>query len=356
MKIPQPRQLPSGSWFCRIRVGGNDICITEPSEARCRAHALAVKTGIAEARRAPTRITLRQACQDYIAARRNTRSPTTLHTYQTYVDNAFPSLMGRQIGTLKKADFIRAISEEAQRTTRRHQTVSAASILKEYAFIASVLREYDVPVPEGVNLPSVQQLPVILPEPEAVLAAIRGSDIELPCLLAAWFSLTESEIRALRKSKHIKKGRLYITETTVRVGGKDITKSGDKEEKRARVHNIPPYIQGLIDAVPGDVLCPFTPRQLYGRFQTLQKHAGVSPQISFHQMRHLNASIMAALGIQKEIARERGGWQTDAVMERVYTHTFTSARRAADASIDAYFAAIFPQSATENGNENGNDK
>lgn len=347
MKLPTIRQLPSGSWFCRLRIGGRDICITEPTEAKCRAKAMAYKTGVLQAKKAPVDKTLRQACQAYINARPK-GSPTTRHTNETYVKFAFQGIMDKKLKDITKADFINAVAEECQRETRRHETIAPVSVHKEFDFICAVLRENDIEPPQINNLPAVQQLPVVLPEPSDVLRAIVGSSIELPCLLAAWLSLTQSEIRALTKSKSIKNGKLYINETVVRVGGQDIRKKGSKEEKRSRVHTIPPHIQQLINQQPGDVLCPFTPRQLYGRFQTLQRRAGVDPPISFHQLRHLNASVMAMLGVQKEIARERGGWHNDAVMDQVYTHTFTSARRSADASIDAYFADKI-------GNKNGNE-
>ena len=32
MKSPKARQLPSGAWFCRVRIDGKDIGITRPTE------------------------------------------------------------------------------------------------------------------------------------------------------------------------------------------------------------------------------------------------------------------------------------------------------------------------------------
>ena len=32
MKTPTARKLPSGSWYCRVRVGGEDVSITAPTE------------------------------------------------------------------------------------------------------------------------------------------------------------------------------------------------------------------------------------------------------------------------------------------------------------------------------------
>lgn len=44
MKIPKARQLPSGMWFCQLRLAGNSICITKPTEEECAAEAIKIKT------------------------------------------------------------------------------------------------------------------------------------------------------------------------------------------------------------------------------------------------------------------------------------------------------------------------
>ena len=58
MKLPTIRQLPSGSWFCQLRLDGQSISITETTRERCEAKAMAYKTGILTARRMPHAITL----------------------------------------------------------------------------------------------------------------------------------------------------------------------------------------------------------------------------------------------------------------------------------------------------------
>ena len=41
------------------------------------------------------------------------------------------------------------------------------------------------------------------------------------------------------------------------------------------------------------------------------------PHMSFHDLRHVNASVMALLKIPDKYAMERGGWKTDSVMKIV---------------------------------------
>ena len=71
--------------------------------------------------------------------------------------------------------------------------------------------------------------------------------------------------------------------------------------------------------------------------------------ITFHDLRHLNASVMLALNVPEKYAMERGGWKTPNVMKNVYQHTFSAQRIQIDSQINDYFNAIIekkPQNMT----------
>lgn len=71
-------------------------------------------------------------------------------------------------------------------------------------------------------------------------------------------------------------------------------------------------------------------------------------KIRFHDLRHLNASIMLALGIPEKYALERGGWSNPTVLRSVYQHTFSDERNRVDEAINGYFSALIAtQIATE---------
>ncbi len=122
----------------------------------------------------------------------------------------------------------------------------------------------------------------------------------------------------------------------VNVDGKAITKEIAKNPTRNRKHRIPDYIKSLIEKVDDDYIVPMTGAQLYKKWVTLQKENGMSP-ITFHDLRHLNASVMAILRIPDKYAQERGGWKTDEVMKKVYTQTFPEERVKVDDTVDSYF-------------------
>jgi integrase len=63
--------------------------------------------------------------------------------------------------------------------------------------------------------------------------------------------------------------------------------------------------------------------------------------IRFHDLRHLNASVMLMLGIPDKYAMERGGWSTTSTLKSVYQETFSDERRSVDDRIDKYFEDLY---------------
>jgi len=189
------------------------------------------------------------------------------------------------------------------------------------------------------ELPSVpQRVPELLPA-QTVVDIVRGAEIELAVLLATWLSFSMSEVRGLTKSKSISGDYIRISEVIVDVNGKPLRKKMAKNQFRNRTHHIPPYIKQLIDNVEGDVLVPLSGNALYRRWIRIQDKHNL-PHMTFHDLQHLSASIMALLRIPDKYAQERGGWKTDQVMKRVYMQTFPAKRKKVDSVIDGYFENI----------------
>ena len=151
-----------------------------------------------------------------------------------------------------------------------------------------------------------------------------------------WLSFTESEIRGLTKSKSIDGNYITIREVLVIVDGVEIRKEAAKEETRNRRHRIPGRIKQLIDEVDGDVICPMSRSTLIKKFKRYTRQAGLI-DMTFHDLRHINATLMATLRIPDKYAQERGGWKTDHVMKSVYMETFSEERKRVDDIVDEYF-------------------
>ena len=158
-------------------------------------------------------------------------------------------------------------------------------------------------------------------------------------MLAMWLSFTMSEVRGIRVCD-INNGIMTINQVVVDVRGMPVAKAAGKEYDRNRALAVPPYIMRLIEDTPawqdGDgYIITASGESIRGRFRRLCAKADVD--ITFHDLRHVNASVMLQLNIPDKYAMERGGWKTDTTMKRVYQETFSRERKNVDALVDSYF-------------------
>lgn len=340
VSIPKIRQLPSGMYFCQLRLNGESISITDRDYDIVEAQAKAIKTGVIKKKQKTPELTLSEACVQYINSRSGRLSPSTIQGYHKITKNYFSDLQEMPISTITKKVLQSAYDNECKRTSRRGKPLAAKTINNAFFFIVSVIHEFSPGVESDIKIKEeMQKVPHIL-TPEEIIPVIKGTAIELPCLLAMWLSFTMSEIRGLTKSKSIVGDKIIITETVVDIDGKPMRKDDGKEEKRTRALQLPEYIKQLIDKVEGDVIVPLSGQAIYKRWVRLLEKNNL-PHMRFHELRHVNASIMAELQIPEKAILERGGWKTDYVAKRVYTHTFTRQRRDADKTIDEYFEGIY---------------
>ncbi|MEY8285417.1 tyrosine-type recombinase/integrase [Lachnospiraceae bacterium 50-23] len=291
----------------------------------------------------PEKLTLYEAIDKYINSCDNLLSPTSVYSYRRIQKNAFQNIMDTKIADLTNDILLQAVNEEAKRPSKKsskNQTpISPKTLHDEYGLICTVLRRYVPSLNTNVKLPQkVVKIKEII-EPETIFRIIEDESVEfkLAVSLAMWLSFTKSEIRGLKRSS-IYDGHLQINQVIVDAGNKTIEKKQAKVFTRNRKHKIPPYIQSLIDQLPPDqeYLVTLNGHQLYKRWVRILKNNNL-PHMTFHDLRHVNASVMALLQIPDKYAMERGGWKTDSTMKGTYTHTFSQARKDVDHIIDDYF-------------------
>ena len=363
--MAKAKKLPSGSWRCLVYSHTEDIVTKDGREARKRVYksftnpdpsmrgkrqceadaaewAARKERPKIDRRKKYEELTLYQAIDLYISSRELLgRSPTTIQDYRCIQKNGFQDIMQMQLKDIDEDIIQEAVNAESRRTTSRSKKpLSAKRLRNEYGLITAVLGKYCKRLYlDEIEIPKVQKRIVELPSVSEVFRIVKGTDIELPVLLAAWLSFSMSEIRGLTKSKSIHRDYITIEEVVVDVGGTAITKSDAKTPTRKRRHRIPAYIKKLIDQVDGDVIVPMSGRALYHRWTRLQDENHME-HITFHDLRHLNASVMAALRIPDKYAQERGGWASDRVMKDIYMQTFSEDRERYDDIIDSYFEEV----------------
>lgn len=327
-------KLPSGSYRARVAVNG----IRRAFTASTAKEAIRLANEWKYLQKAPTQdMTVEKAIEAYIDSIRDMRSPSTIAGYEKIKRNQFQSLMKIKLSKLTQAAVNIAVNEE------RKKGLSAKTISNAHGLLSAVLHVYYPDLILNTRLPQQKKKHKILASsPSEIYAAIRGSDIELPVLLAMCLSLSMSEIRGLKKTD-IENGILHVQRSKVYVNRKQILKEEMKEENRDRYLVVPNFIKPLIDEVKTEYLTELSGQAIYKRFVVLIEKAGL-PHMTFHDLRHVNASVMHLLGVPDKYAMERGGWKTDHTMKSVYQNTFSEERQKFDAIIDSFFENVVTNS------------
>lgn len=347
MKTPTARKLPSGSWYCRIRVRGQDISITRPTERAAVAEAMAIKAGLREApvveeshRR---RLTVSQAIDNYIAARENVLSPSTIRGYRIIQRNRFSCAMNLKIYEVPQEKWQRIVNAEAR-------AYSAKTVKNAWGLLSSVIadttgRHITVRLPQMVE----RDLPFLTPQQiEVFVEAIRGSSIEIPALLGL-SSLRRSEILALRwDSIDFKRGLIKIEGAAVQdEKNQMVYRSQNKNQRSRRTIPIIPPLQVALEEKrkPSGLIVPGGyPSKIYNEINRICA-ANNLPLVGVHGLRRSFASLAYHLGFSEEMTMRMGGWSNIYTMRRIYTKLSEQDISEQSAVFTAFFAQI--------GNENG---
>ena len=296
LKIPAPRQLPSGSWTVQLRREG--VNVTEPTEEACRTKALAIRAGFIEQESKLPRQTLGELLDKYIE-RRLVRSPSTLRGYYGIRRNAFPAYMDKDIRSI---NWPQAIDAESKRVAKK-------TLHNEISLVAAAFKECKIPF-DPVDIGAIPKTVTPWLDYDQILVfvdLIRGTPVELPALLAL-HSLRRSEIFALRMEDIDRKSE------TIRVSGSTVyTSSAEwirrEENKSARSQRVVPIvIPRLLEILQdhnGDIcLLGDGVRRQINRICA----ANDLPEVGLHGLRRSFASLAYHLGWSEEETMRHGGW------------------------------------------------
>lgn len=351
IKVPTARQLSSGNWFVQLRVDGKSISITEPSERAAIAKAMAIKSGIVQAKSVPMgEKTLSQAIDLWIQDNEYRLSPSTIRGYVTCRDNGFKTMMQMKCGKITDKVIASAINNECK-------NYSAKTVVNRWRFIAQVLewatgQRFEPSLPQVVVEPSefLDQ-----EELETFLKAIKGTKVEITALLAI-SSLRRSEMAALDWDR----GDIDLKNRWIHVRGavvpdKDHKMVAKKTNKNSTSRRDVPMIDPLYEALSavenktGRVV-PEHPATMLSRINRACRDAGV-PEVGCHGLRHSFASLCHILHVPAAVAMEIGGWADRATMDRIYTHVSKRTKTSYENTFTEYFK---PKDEKENANKTAN--
>lgn len=341
----KPKQLPSGSWRAQVYVGpelaGNKsglISVTRDTEKECAYAALELELHYKQIAKDKSNLTVKEAMTLYISTYENTLSPATIRGYDIMSRNNMKGLWNYKLNQLTSNIIQREVDKELK-------THAPKTVINMFSFLKTVLKAYRPNFKMDIKLP--KEKPKLDPnlrriKIDELLMAIKGTTIELAVLMAVWLGMRASEITALTWDMIDFENKLmYITKAVVRnKEHKFVEKDTNKTYDSTRTLQIPSYILELLIAQKeistSERIYTLTSNAIAKRFtRILIKHN--IPHIRFHDLRHLNASVMHKLRIPDKYAMERGGWATTHIMKKVYMHTFEDEREEVDNAIDEFF-------------------
>lgn len=344
------KKKANGKWRTQVYLGrdanGKSIIktVTADTKAECEYKASLLKHSGVSAK--PDKMTVRDAVATYIASVESIISPNTLRGYETILKNYFKMLMDMPVSSLTNLVVQTAINEESKRITQKGNLISPKSISNGWGLIEVSLkkvcgREFDVRLPQ-------QQVKIKeFPDVQEIVDAIKETNSELPCLLAAWLGMRMGEIKGI-DCDAIYDGILHIKQTRVYDHGKEIVKLTAKNDTSIRNLGIPPYIMALIEstdewkkyAETGENRPLITtPRnRIYKRWKKIADAHGWD--MTFHDLRAVNASVGLWLGVPNKYMQFRNGYKTDHTLKQRYQQLITPNRMAADQVIDGYFESL----------------
>ena len=277
-------------------------------------------------------MTVGEAIDRYIESKNSVLAISTIAGYEKIKRNQFKDIENVQLSSMTRESIQRWVNTLSK-------TLSPKTVKNAHGLLTAVLGAYLPDLNVNTTLPQKQRTEIVVPTEDdirRIVTAAQGTQYELYILLAIWMGLRMSEIRGLRWD-HIKGNVMRIRRAKVDQGEK-VTKTFTSQ----RDLPIPDRIMKLLDEAPhtSEYVVPQSRHYIYENFQKLCKRAGVSQHYRFHDLRHINASVMLKEHIPNKYAQERMGHATEHMLKTVYQHTMKEETEKVNEAVDNYFKAL----------------
>lgn len=342
MKIPEPKQLPSGSWRIRIQVNGQKYSITDKDKKVVKQKAKEIFAGQKVDKYVP--VSVEKAIENYIELKTPVLSPSTILGYTRYKDNYLRSISNIILSKLTQEDVQAAVNKDVLAGK------SPKTVRNAHGLLSAVLKQYRPNFVLNTTLPQKRPYQVHIPDEDEIKKIwekAKGSVYELPILLGACCGMRMSEIRGLKFSD-LDGDRIHVQRALVRGKGPSKEQKTTQVEKLTKSYSgdrwitLPEFIVELINKQPRktEFICPNSDIAIYKNYVKFCEEAGVVPT-RFHDLRHFEASEAHAIGVPDEYQIKRLGHKTDNMLKSTYRHTIRSKELPFENSINQRMTEIF---------------
>lgn len=313
MKI---EELPSGSY--RVRKTYKNKTYTKIFDYKPTAKEVAIVMGEMMQDDIIINGTFEKYAQKYITNRQGVISPATTRTYNIKLKQLSDDF--------KRMNIYDITSETVQREVSAFALDHAPKTTKTlYGFISSVLASYRPNLRLRVKLPQAiikTEYEPSMDDIKRILNHVKGTRYSVPFQLAV-MGCRRGEICALDLGD-LDGNNLMIHRSKVYLDGKWIVKETPKTDASNRILPLP---DSLVEEIRQQgVIFDGYPAALLKALNRAQKALGIY-QFKFHALRSYFASYAHSLGIPDADIMAIGGWETDAVMKRIYRKSMEDSKQ-----------------------------
>ena len=319
----KPRQLSSGKWFTQVQVNGVRRSFSAPTKAELKKKVTEYKATAVDAPSAP----LGAVIDNYIDAKRNILSPTTIKRYELTRRNEFQRLMAVPVRDLTSDRLQSEINLMAV-------SKSPKTIRNDYGLIRAALSLFAPELRLNVTLPSKKKVVYNVPTTEEVYDMIdhASKHLKTAIMLAAFCGMRRGEIAALA-AEDIKGNVIHVRSAAVIDDNNRQVIKTPKTYTSDRYIPMPDFVAKHLEGK--DEICPLSVNSITHRFMELRDRLGY--KCRFHDLRHYYATALHSIGIQDQYIMKFGGWKSDSILKDVYRGTLDDFERKSADKISAFF-------------------
>ena len=297
------RRLPSGSWNCRVMIGGQSYSFTHADKKTVMRMASDFAD---EYRRKMDNPTLLERMREYVAENEERLSPSTVRSYNgmiRMIAERTPRIASKRLSAITEQDVSEIVRPLRTLKTKRNYVNFIHACTGKSAGKLTGVSSKRVHVPTELEVKGLLQI-------------FRNTELEVPIMLAAYGGLRRGEICALRMSD-IDGDFVHVRRAVVRdQSGQWVTKD-PKTASSVRSVLLPHFVIERIQEQ--GYITHLLPSQVSNRFWKRQRNLGIPPYC-FHSLRHFHASYLHYLNIPDDYIQKRGGWANASTLQNIYRH------------------------------------
>ena len=332
------KKLPSGAYRCLIYIGDENgkrkyksFTAATKKEAEFQATQYMMQKDQMKQQKSENKFC--DELNKYISNKESVLSPSTIKSYkniESMLKRNFSDFYTMKISDIEQDDVQNVINTLAK--DRSPKTV------RNYHGIISAVLGSNLKL--NTTMPQKVQPELYIPsdsEIKALVEAVKGTELEIPVLLAAFCMMRRGEICGL-SMKDISGNTIHVHHSLVIGSDRKWHLKAPKTTTSDRYIEAPDFVINKIKEVGH--ITTLSPSAITIRFERILARNNIH-HFRFHDLRHYSASIRHALGIPDAYIMADGGWCSDNVLKAVYRHAMSDRKKEMSDKANKHFKSLF---------------